>query len=128
MKISDKDSNHYEQEINKIKEFVGDEDKVLDLFVTCLGTSQLFSEYIIEHVQSDPSKLPVKVQYSMVLFAQIMGVVAMVVKGTLKKENTPNFQWMPTTPDAWQTEKDFEKRLILLVTTLHDNLKKEGKI
>lgn len=127
MKPTQEDSN-YPEETKKLVEFFSPKELCV-LGLSELGYSSIFFKFIVSkfHIK----ELSSDILYAMLQHANDVVIVGKVLNGELSSEEGKNdlkIDYMPSGDGAWESEADFEMRLIFLVRALHDDLKKRGKI
>jgi hypothetical protein len=122
MKLKEKDPEEFVQMGKKISDAVGI-DGLTSMIVTLLGVSNNICKFLFE--ERGITNLSHEIKYSLLQCSHILVAVSAILNS---KEKVSIGGYFPIDEDAWKSEEDFEKRLIILVKLIYEYLKKEGKI
>lgn len=102
-----------------------DKEEICSIIGTLAGCANLLADFVVEN--HDAKELNSATRYSFCLLFNTINLLRSVLKGEAKREEL-TIEHMPTHDNAWQSEDDFEKRLIFMIQKIYEELKKEGKL
>jgi hypothetical protein len=129
MEIQDKDSPDIVAMKEKILKFFPKPEHFMGLFATILGAADQVSRYILEKERDNYLDLPVHCKYGLLHVFQVLNVISKILRDEIPEgEGFRLGGYFPTDAGAWQSDEDFEERLILFVKLFYEDLKKNVKL
>lgn len=127
MKVSDEpDSGEKEMHINVRKHL--NEDEILSLLFSVFGCADLMARESLEKWYNEAVEPPKTMLYGMLMFGQYMIMMGSIVRDEIPKGEKINIGYMPTSQDAWKTDEDLDKRIVIFVKCLYEEYVKAGRI
>jgi hypothetical protein len=114
--------------IEKLRKFFKTDAELFSLWATLLGAAANISDYILEKEKNDLVGLPNKCKYGLLHVHQVLSLVSCILRDKVSPDESIVPMYMPSGNDAWQTEEDFEDRLICLTKTFYEYFNSQGKI
>ncbi len=128
MKLSDTE-RAFEKECTAKIRAIFSHDECIDMATTLLGASDLMAKFLTKDQNIEVFKrLPKSAQYGILQFVQWYQIFSGVIQGEIKSRGDVKMAYLPVCPEAWKTDKDFDKRILILVKAIYERLKEEGKI
>lgn len=128
MKISDKDDNFAadcKQKIAKI--FTHTE--CVSMAITLLGACDIMGRDLIGECEVKKFiKCSKKTQYGLLQTAQWYKILGQIIRDEVKERDELKLGYLPFGESSWKTDEDLEARMILLIKSLYNQYKEEGKI
>lgn len=129
MKIQKNENPETLAMLRKIKRFFTNDDDFMSLFTTLLGAADNVAQYVLEKEAPNYSELSIQCKYGLLHLHKILQLVRAILRDEIKDKSEGIIGgFFPTDDSAWESEKDFEKRFVILVKLFYRDLKKEGKI
>jgi hypothetical protein len=123
MKITDEDDPIMIPIQKKIDQYFSVEEKN-GLLNSLLGMSKLLSEFLMKEYH--PLNLPRDVSYAIVQVYGYLKSFSAIIHDKIEGEKI--VAYMPTGEGSWQSEEDFDARLLFVVKAYYAMFKQEGKI
>lgn len=128
MEIEKEQRNELRVLNRKIRSVITNEDNFMSIFSTLLGASDNIAQYVLEKEKGNYTKIPYQCAYGLLQMHQIMTLISGILRDKVTEKDFEVSGYFPSDAEAWKSEKDFEKRFILMVKLFYKHFKEKGKI
>lgn len=113
--------------VRKLQKFISIDD-LWSLFNTLLGAAENVARHVLSTEKRNHRNLSNQTKYGLLHLHSILTLFQKILRDEINYEEFKIGGHFPKDDDAWQSEDDFEKRLILLVKLYYKHFETEGKI
>lgn len=128
MKIEKTENDIILEMQRKIRGVIIDDDEFMCVFSTLLGAADNVAQYVLEKERGNYDELPYRCKYGLLMIYQMLTLLGKICRDEISSDDFNIGGYLPTGEGAWRSEKDFEKRFILMIKMFYKQLEKEGKI